>query len=157
MIALRVTAQWGHAKLAYLLSYGSVAACFAVNMRSITFIHATYDPLTRAPDDGRDSHECMMLGGLLRMWEMRSTGLVKFLYHQGVPWMILVFVAEVPTVITAGFHLNEGVTLITQPFAAVTLFTCATRTYRGLTDYAHEPASLNVPASAVTARFQSSE
>ncbi|KZV73731.1 hypothetical protein PENSPDRAFT_270486 [Peniophora sp. CONT] len=154
MIALRVIAIWEHKRLISLLSYGFIILCFVVNMRSLFYLRARYDPVSRScVAFGSYNHlpctiailatdmalMAMMLLGLLRLWEARQLGLVRFLYRQGVLWLALAMIAGHPTVVAAGLGVTKDIYLTAQVFATTALCICATRMYRGLTDYVHVP------------------
>ncbi|KZV76807.1 hypothetical protein PENSPDRAFT_344092 [Peniophora sp. CONT] len=171
IIALRVIAIWKHSKMVKALSYGLIATSFALNMRDVSLVRAEYDPDVDAcipfatykflPNGiGILATDVilvvLMLVGLLRMEEARRSGIAKFLYHQGLLWFVLVVIAEVPTIVFVSLNLNDVLTVMLHPFEVAALSLCATRMYRGLTDYEHEPESLKVPGSVQSGiRFQS--
>ncbi|VDB92330.1 unnamed protein product [Peniophora sp. CBMAI 1063] len=163
LIALRVVAIWEHRKPIKILSYAMIGASFALNMRDASLVRARYDSNIDACT-AVSTYKflpngigilvtdvilvSLMLVGLLRMEEARHSGIVRFLYRQGLVWFTLVVIAEVPTVVLVALNLNDTLTIMLHPFEVSALCICATRLYRSLTDYEHKPDSVNVPPTA---------
>ncbi|KAH9173132.1 hypothetical protein EDB89DRAFT_808915 [Lactarius sanguifluus] len=85
----------------------------------------------------------LMLTGLLR-WEnaRRKGGIWWLLYTQGLAWMIIVTVAEVPITVLILLNLNDSMNLMFQLPALITTTIGASHVYRGLSDYVHKEGIL---------------
>ncbi|KAH9159856.1 hypothetical protein EDB89DRAFT_2082913 [Lactarius sanguifluus] len=83
----------------------------------------------------------LMLAGLKR-WKNapKSSGVWGLLYTQGLIWVMIVTLAEVPPTVFIFLNLNDPMNMIFQAFALIITALGAARLYRGLIDY---PASNN--------------
>jgi len=87
-----------------------------------------------------------MLVGLLR-WKNRPqrNGIWWFLCTQGLVWVLLLTLAEVPPLVFILLDLNDPLDLIFQPVALIIMAIGASRLYRGLADHPalnrHPPAA----------------
>ncbi|KAI9436272.1 hypothetical protein H4582DRAFT_2099969 [Lactarius indigo] len=80
----------------------------------------------------------LMLTGLLRWENARLKGGIWWLlYTQGLAYMIIVAVAEVPITVFILLNLNDPMNLMFQLPALITMTIGASRVYRGLSDYVH--------------------
>jgi len=92
----------------------------------------------------------LMLVGLLR-WKNRPQrhGIWWFLCTQGLVWVVLVTLAEVPPTVFILLDLNDPLDLLFQPVALIIMAIGASRLYRGLADY---PALQHPSAKAAAGR-----
>jgi len=65
-------------------------------------------------------------------------GLAQLLWRQGVIWLLLATVAEVPPVVFASLNLNVPFNIMLQPPSWATLTIAATRMHRALVDFASD-------------------
>ncbi|KAH9985802.1 hypothetical protein BJV74DRAFT_550801 [Russula compacta] len=77
----------------------------------------------------------LMLSGLRRYGEAGMFGLWRLLYHQGLFWLALVTVAEIPTTVLIILNLNGYLNQMFQPPELIMMAVGAARIYRGLADY----------------------
>ncbi|KAI0062776.1 hypothetical protein BV25DRAFT_1825314 [Artomyces pyxidatus] len=78
----------------------------------------------------------LMLFGLLR-WQHAGQfrGVCRFLYNQGLIWIVVVTLAEVPSTVMIVMDLDDPWNLMFQVPELITMAIGATRIYRGLADY----------------------
>ncbi|KAI9441046.1 hypothetical protein F5148DRAFT_829760 [Russula earlei] len=79
----------------------------------------------------------MMLVGLIR-WRVEegpASGFGRFLWTQGLIWLLLATLAYVPAVVFISLNLNEPFNLMFQTPALITMSIAATRMYRSLSDF----------------------
>jgi len=72
-----------------------------------------------------------------------SFGLQRFLWNQGIVWLLLAIVAEVPPVVFI-LNMNKDVNLMFQIPSPIVMSIVASRMHRGLTDYATESTEIIV-------------
>jgi len=78
----------------------------------------------------------LMLIGVLRWQEARRKGGVWWLlYTQGLVWVVVLTVAEVPPVIFIILDLNDPMNLMFLTTGLIIMSICASRMYRGLADH----------------------
>jgi len=77
----------------------------------------------------------LMLSGLQRYGETGVSGLWRLLYHQGLFWVALVTVAEIPPTVCVALNLNEYLNLMFQVPELILMAIGASRIYRHLADY----------------------
>jgi len=78
----------------------------------------------------------IMLVGLLRLRHGHALGLTQLLWKQGVLWLLLATMAEVPPVVFIALNLNGPFNLMFQPPTWITMSIAATRMHRSLVDFA---------------------
>jgi hypothetical protein len=77
-----------------------------------------------------------MLVGLLRLRQHGTMfALGQLLWNQGLVWLFLASVAEVPPVVFILLDLNDPLNLMFQPSGFVVMSIAATRMHRSLTDF----------------------
>ncbi|KAI0063374.1 hypothetical protein BV25DRAFT_1802135, partial [Artomyces pyxidatus] len=88
-----------------------------------------------------------MLAGLLivRKDGAASFGIWRMLYKQGLIWLLLATIAEVPPVVFTSLNLNDAWNLMFQTPALIVMTIAATRMYRDLTDF-NKPNFTYVPS-----------
>ncbi|KAI0064917.1 hypothetical protein BV25DRAFT_1914069 [Artomyces pyxidatus] len=77
----------------------------------------------------------IMLVGLLVKGDAARFGIWRMLYHQGLLWLVLAMVAELPTIILLFKNINDPWNLMFQTPALLTMVIGATRMFRALTNY----------------------
>jgi hypothetical protein len=79
-----------------------------------------------------------MLAGLLRLRLHGSMfGLGQILWKQGLIWLFLATIAEVPPVVFIGLNLNYSFNLMIQTPALIVMTIAATRMHRSLSEVVH--------------------
>jgi len=85
------------------------------------------------------------LAGLSR-WRRDMDGIFsigRLLWKQGIMWLLLATVAEIPPLVLIVLNLNEPLNLICQLPSVITMTIAATRMYRSLADYAFSTTEIN--------------
>jgi len=77
----------------------------------------------------------LMLSGLRRYGEAGMFGLWRFLYYQGLFWLALVTLAEIPPTVFIMLDLNDYLNLMFQVPELIMMAVGASRIYRCLADY----------------------
>jgi len=79
----------------------------------------------------------IMLIGLLRLRHHLSSmfGLTRLLWRQGLIWLLIATVVEVPPVVFIVLNLNAPFNVMFQPPAWITMVIAATRMHRSLVDF----------------------
>ncbi|KZV76779.1 hypothetical protein PENSPDRAFT_343108 [Peniophora sp. CONT] len=150
LLILRIAAVWKRNIIIMTVSIIVWLSCIALNIRDLTLVRALYsasvgscisfDAYAFLPNAaGVLGSDALLLGltlvGLLRMREDRKFGIARFLYRQGIVWLIVAVLVEVPVVILSALNLNDPLILMLQPVELLSLGVCATAMYRALTNY----------------------
>ncbi|KAI0028038.1 hypothetical protein K488DRAFT_90160 [Vararia minispora EC-137] len=122
IMVMRTVAIWRGRKLPVLMSYGIWLAALALNIREVIIARAVYNPAWRGCVPTH-THSfvvnigglalangllfALMLAGLVRFRDDRPSGLVLFLWREGVICMAVVTVAEVPSLVMLGLGIND--------------------------------------------------
>lgn len=77
----------------------------------------------------------LMFIGLRRYGDVGMYGLWRFLHRQGLLWLVLVTVAEIPTTVFIILNLNDYFNLMFQTPELIMMAVGASRIYRSLADY----------------------
>ncbi|VDB95647.1 unnamed protein product [Peniophora sp. CBMAI 1063] len=77
----------------------------------------------------------LILIGLIRRQESRAFGLGRMLWKQGIVWIVVASLAEVPTVVFLSLDLNMPLDVLFLTPEMIILATAATRLYRSLSDF----------------------
>ncbi|KAH9159685.1 hypothetical protein EDB89DRAFT_1083588 [Lactarius sanguifluus] len=159
LIVLRIAAIWGLNKIAISIASAAWLANTGSQIRSIAVVHATW---SGSICDITNTHEtktnilvtfitdlvllALMLTGLLRWKNTHQRGDVWWiLYTQGLAWMIIVVVAEVPATVFILLNRNDPMNLMFQVPALIIMAIGASRVYRGLADYfLHNEANVHI-------------
>ncbi|KAI9428627.1 hypothetical protein H4582DRAFT_2162710 [Lactarius indigo] len=134
LIALRITALWEHNKSVIAIAFTSWLSNFVIYVYSTVksrggwtgshFLHTCYGLLFLT----------LLLVGLLR-WKVRSGGIFQFMYAQGLAWVLVVALAEIPPAVFIALELNDPFNMMFQVVGLSMMSIGASRTYRGLVDY----------------------
>jgi len=92
----------------------------------------------------------IMLAGLLRI-RLRDGAFVSLTYilwKQGVIWLVIATIVELPEVLSLFLNVNDAFRLLFLLPAHITLVIAATRTYRALQYYASTPPNTTGPNSS---------
>ncbi|KAI0056986.1 hypothetical protein BV25DRAFT_1831618 [Artomyces pyxidatus] len=150
IIVLRIIAIWDRHIVVSGVSVALWLTSTALNMRDVALVRSVYEPVagTCRPVQTHKSLIniaallvsdfvllSLMLAGLLRLRESRTSGLWRLLYNQGLIWLALATVAEVPNVVLVALNLNDAWTLMFQTPAIAILAIGSTRMYRDLSEY----------------------
>ncbi|KAF8496192.1 hypothetical protein F5888DRAFT_1890194 [Russula emetica] len=173
LIVLRAIAVWNMAKIAFVITMGVWVADVALFINGTVRIRSTWSP--EANSCARLNLEStkpaligslitdvvlllIMLSGVLRL-RLEAVGafdLGHILWKQGLNWLLLATVAEVPPLflqsIKGGYWLNsnpanqtEPTSLIFRTPSIIIMSITATRMYRSLIDFASSDSSGDVP------------
>ncbi|KAH9990347.1 hypothetical protein BJV77DRAFT_621876 [Russula vinacea] len=77
----------------------------------------------------------IMLIGLLRSLPKNHRGLLRYVCIQGLIWLIVATIGEIPSAVFINLNLNEPWSTMFQQLAFYTMIICATRMYRALILY----------------------
>ncbi|KAI0061738.1 hypothetical protein BV25DRAFT_744076 [Artomyces pyxidatus] len=123
ILLLRIYAIWERNVPVTGFCAAAWLASIALNIRSIAIGRSHHDPTSGACLN-TNTHRLLtnaigilvsdlvllvfMLAGIRRCREARVFDLWKLLFHQGIAWLVLAAVGEIPTVIFVSFNLNGG-------------------------------------------------
>ncbi|KAN0118624.1 hypothetical protein V8E52_005047 [Russula decolorans] len=87
----------------------------------------------------------IVLIGLLRLHGSGgSFALGRLLWKQGVIWLLIATVAEVPPTVFIALNLNDSLNFMFASPSTIAMSIAATRIYRNLADFVHEPADISI-------------
>ncbi|KAH9953607.1 hypothetical protein BC827DRAFT_125661 [Russula dissimulans] len=149
LISLRVIAVWDRHPTIVFLTGGMVIVNIAFMIRGTTKFRSIWSAaelgcvLVNTPES-RDNITVtvatdiaqlviMMIG----LWRYRRTGqsIVRYMYIQGLVWLVATTLAEIPSAVFINLDLNDAWNLMFQYFSFYTAVICATRMYRDLINY----------------------
>ncbi|KAI9436115.1 hypothetical protein F5148DRAFT_26771 [Russula earlei] len=154
LVVLRVTAIWNRNRIVSAIAISTWMANVATLIRGIVLLCSEWSPVsdigtcyipnTTASRLNFITSLCIdivllliMLVGPLR-WrfaEGDEAPLARFLWTQGLVWLLITTVSYVPLVVFIMLNINAAFNLIFQIPAFVTLSIASTRMYRTLTDF----------------------
>ncbi|KAH9021229.1 hypothetical protein EDB84DRAFT_1580928 [Lactarius hengduanensis] len=152
LIILRVVALWNHSKTIIAFTCAVWIGNTTIYAYSLTTLRSAWNDsfcVILHTDHGRISVFStfttdlillvLMLAGL-KCWKNapKSCGIWRLLRTQGLIWVMIVTLVEIPPVIFVFLNLNDPMNLISQALAPMIAPLGAARLYRGLIDY---PAS----------------
>ncbi|KAI9454253.1 hypothetical protein BJY52DRAFT_766903 [Lactarius psammicola] len=151
LIVLRIIAIWDGNKIAVSIAMSAWLTNVAFLIHGITQLRATWAPvqgvcavlnIEKSKNNiivtlVTDVVLCLtMLVGLLRLRQHGTMmGLWRLLWRQGVIWLIMATVAEVPPTVFISLDLNDPFNLMFQTPSLIVMSIAATRMYRSLTDF----------------------
>jgi hypothetical protein len=150
LIVLRIIAIWERNLFVCTISVSGWLAVIGVYIRAIARANAVWDQTenTCVIQNTRDCIEpititlvedflllALMLSGLRRYGEAGMFGLWRFLYNQGLFWLALVTIAEIPPTVFIILNLNDYLNLMFQVPELIMMAVGASRIYRCLADY----------------------
>jgi len=152
LIVLRVIAIWNRNRIVVAISMCAWSTNVAFLIHSITELQAAWLPIVNICEvlDTNTSQKntiatlvsdvvllLTMLVGLLRYrHDGTMYGLGLLLWRQGLIWLFLATVVEVPPAVFIGLNLNIPFNLMFQTPALIVMTIAATRMHRSLTDFA---------------------
>ncbi|KAH9067630.1 hypothetical protein EDB87DRAFT_14857 [Lactarius vividus] len=149
LIILRVVALWNHSKIIIAIVCAVWVGNTTIYVYSLTTLRSAWTGSFCAilyTDHGRISVLStfttdlillvLMLAGLQR-WNNapKACGVRRFLRTQGLIWVVIVTLVELPPTVFIFLNLNDPMNLIFQALALVVTPLGAARLYRGLIDY----------------------
>ncbi|KAH9954860.1 hypothetical protein BC827DRAFT_922878 [Russula dissimulans] len=152
LIALRVIAIWNRNKIVYAIAMSAWVTNVACIMQAIVRLRSIWSPTARTCVVSNSTATrvniivtlatdtvmlLIMLVGLLR-WRFReggASGLGRFLWIQGLIWLLLATIGYLPATIFISLDLNAPFNLMFGASTVTTVSIAATRMYRTLTDY----------------------
>ncbi|KAF8487453.1 hypothetical protein DFH94DRAFT_27877 [Russula ochroleuca] len=167
LIALRVIAIWNKSKIVIAIAMGIWLTDISLFITGLIRMRATWSP---------EANSCIlvnfdstlptiivsfvsdigllliMLIGLLRL-RLKTGGafvLGRFLWKQGLIWILIATASEAPSLVLALLNLNVPLNLITQVPSTIIATIAATRVYRSLSDFSSPniSSSLKSPPGA---------
>ncbi|KAI0056582.1 hypothetical protein BV25DRAFT_1920832 [Artomyces pyxidatus] len=152
IIVIRTAVLWNYNRAAVALSVGIWAVSTALNIRDLTLVEAYYDPqadICMQISTNRSQANAVgilvsdlvllgtMLAGLHRHYDAKDGffGLWRLLFRQGVIWLFLATIAEVPSVVMIYLDLSDPWNIMFPPAALLILAIAATRMHRELSEY----------------------
>jgi len=154
LIVLRIIAIWNRKKVIMMIAYGLWLTNLAFLIQVAVRIRSEWAP---------DQSSCVvtnilsakpnilatiatdilllviMLLGLSRLGYdvVGISGLARFLWKQGVIWLLITIVAEVPPVVLILLNKNDTLNFMFQPPSVIIMSITATRMYRSLADFVY--------------------
>jgi len=164
LIVLRIIAIWNGKKFVIAIAAGVWAANVGFMIQSVPRMHASWVPEadTCVTTDIHSTKLNMittlitdiallliMLIGLLRLGfnEPGVYGLGRLMWKQGLIWLFLATIAEVPPVVFISLNLNIPFDYMFQIPAMITMSIAATRIYRSLADFSSESTEIGFVSS----------
>jgi len=158
LIAFRVIAVWNMAKIPFVITMGVWAADVALLVTGTVRIRSTWSPeATTCALLNLKSTKPAVIGSLitdvlllfimlvgvfrLRLKTVGTFDLGHILWKQGLIWLLLATVSEVPPSVLMCLDLNEPMSLVFQTPSMITMSIAATRMYRSLIDFASSEGS----------------
>ncbi|KAN0141803.1 hypothetical protein V8E53_000265 [Lactarius tabidus] len=151
LIVIRIIAIWERNIIAVAIAMGSWCTNVAFFIHSVTLLHSAWVPeqsvcgVLNTESSNKNAIATLvsdvvllltMLVGLLRLSRNgMMSGFGQLLWKQGLIWLFLATVAEVPPVVFLFLNLNGPLNLMFQTPALIGMTIAATRMYRSLTDF----------------------
>ncbi|KAI0268893.1 hypothetical protein BC834DRAFT_658640 [Gloeopeniophorella convolvens] len=152
LIVLRIAAIWERNKLAVGLAVVAWLTNTGSYLHSTITVRAVFSPVGSFCAVQHTEHSKinilvtlvtdfvllgLMLGGLMRWSSARSAGggIWRLLYNQGLVWLLVVSLAEIPPTVLIILNLNDPLNLMFQVPELIIMALGAARIYRGLADY----------------------
>lgn len=158
LIILRIAAIWGLNKFAISIASATWLASTGSQIHSIAIVHANWGgSFCEITNTSATKINILvtfitdwvlltlMFIGLLR-WENshQRGGIWWLLFTQGLAWIIIVIVAEVPVTVFILLNRNDPMNLIFQVPALIIMSIGASRIYRGLDYSVHKRADVHI-------------
>ncbi|KAN0141805.1 hypothetical protein V8E53_000267 [Lactarius tabidus] len=151
LIVLRIIAIWDRNKIAVAIAMCAWGTNVAFSIHSITLLHSAWVPEQRVcavlnTDSSLQNilstlatDVALLLTMLFGLLSLRRKGsmfsLGQLLWKQGLIWLLLATIAEVPPAVFISLNLNDPLNLMFQTPALIGMSIAATRMYRSLTDF----------------------
>ncbi|KZV76780.1 hypothetical protein PENSPDRAFT_343369 [Peniophora sp. CONT] len=164
LLVLRIAAVWQRHTVIVVISYIVWFSSVALNIHDVTQLRASYHVSERTCLPYK-THDfvinstgilgsdtvllVLMLAGILRVRrDTLEDGISRVLFRQGIIWLIVAIVVEMPVVVFAILDLNDSLVSMFQPVELLCLVFCAGRMYRGLMSYVYQP-EMRIPLSTL--------
>jgi len=162
LIVIRVIAIWNRNKIVNAIAMSAWVANVACIIQAIVRLRSTWSPTSRTcvVSNSTDTKIniivtlatdivllLIMLVGLLR-WRFREGGassLTRFLWTQGLIWLLLATIGHVPAAVFVSLDLNAPFNLMFGASTVTTVSIAATRMYRTLIDYSARDITFSSP------------
>ncbi|KAH9993250.1 hypothetical protein BJV77DRAFT_999543 [Russula vinacea] len=150
LIVLRIVAIWERNLIVITIAISAWFVNIVIYIRSMARADAMWDPAANTCIILHTQRSvepvtitlvedfillALMLSGLRRYGEAGMFGLWRFLYYQGLFWLALVTVAEIPPTVFILLDLNDYLNLMFQVPELIMMAVGASRIYRCLADY----------------------
>ncbi|KAI0043858.1 hypothetical protein FA95DRAFT_336458 [Auriscalpium vulgare] len=150
IILLRNYAIWERNRYILAVSIGVWLVSIGLNIRGIIMSQSLWESVTSSCIEAHVQRSLanaigilvsdivllvIMIVGLLRSRSASKDGLWRLLFSQGIIWLTLAGLVEVPPVVFMVLNLNDAWNLMFQPLEFIVLVIGATRMYRSLTDF----------------------
>jgi len=152
LIVLRVIAIWNRNRIVFAIAMTAWVASVSCIMRAIVRLHSAWSPTSRHCVVSNSIDEkiniivttstdivllLIMLVGLLRQRfrEGGASSLSRFLWSQGLIWLLLATIGHLPAVVLVSLNLNAPLNLMFRASNVISVSIAATRMYRSLADY----------------------
>ncbi|KAH9984320.1 hypothetical protein BJV74DRAFT_848439 [Russula compacta] len=152
LIVFRIIAIWNRNRAVVAISIGIWATNVVVMIQGLVRVRSTWSPLLQnCVELGIEKSKLniivtlvtdillliIMLVGLLYMGfdDGGKLNIGRLLWKQGLIWLLIATIAEVPPGVFILLNLNEPLNIIFQPFSVYVMAIAATRMYRGLADF----------------------
>ncbi|KAI0315763.1 hypothetical protein OF83DRAFT_1084733 [Amylostereum chailletii] len=150
LIGIRVIAIWNRNRVVIAFVSFALLAFLGTLLHGVIVAKATYDPVSGIcvilrSEENLPNGICglvvdvlllgAMLVGLFRRREASRFGVWKMLWKQGLVWMVLATVAELPSVIFLSYNFNVAMNLMFLTPEMTILLVGATRMYRQLSNF----------------------
>jgi len=161
LIVLRVNAIWNRNKIVYVITMGTWVTNLACLIRGVVLLRSVWSPVSNFCMTTNtmviklnwivslSTDTILLLIMLLTLFHWRHerggmSNLCRFLWTQGLIWLLLATIAYIPPVVFLSLNLNAPFNMMFQIPAQVTLSIAATRIYRSLTDFPSYCVSVTV-------------
>ncbi|KAN0141811.1 hypothetical protein V8E53_000273 [Lactarius tabidus] len=151
LVVLRIIAIWDGHRIAVAIAICSLGNNIAFFIRNIALIRVIWDPTqsvcvvlnteitTKTVIAVLISDVIVLITVLVGLLRLRIYGtmfsLAQFLWRQGLMWLFLATVAELPPAVFMSLNLNYPFNLMFQTPALIVMSIGTTRIHRSLTDY----------------------
>ncbi|KAI9454273.1 hypothetical protein F5148DRAFT_1230294 [Russula earlei] len=173
LMAIRVIMIWNRNLIVTILTAGMTLTNIGFLIHGVATVYASWAAVVltctlKNADQSRANITTTMatdIGQLILMiiglWRCRQTekDIVKFLYDQGLIWLVVATVAQIPTTVFIYLNLNDVWDVMFQLFSFYAMIICSTRMYRGLLnsdmEIQHNPSESRAVVSALQFRERS--
>ncbi|KAH9958778.1 hypothetical protein BC827DRAFT_551368 [Russula dissimulans] len=127
LIVLRIIAIWNRKKVIMMMAYGLWLANLAFLIQVAVRIRSVWAP----------AQSSCIVTNILSYDGIGMSNLARFLWKQGVIWLLIAIVAEVPPVVLILLNKNDTLNFMFQPPSVIIMTITATRMYRSLADFVY--------------------
>ncbi|KAI9448707.1 hypothetical protein F5148DRAFT_1250441 [Russula earlei] len=150
LVILRIIAIWEWKPIVTAIAVTAWLVNISIYIRSMSRADSTWSPKAQTCLVLHTEHSIepvtmtlvedtvllvLMLSGLRRYKEAGMFGLWRFLYRQGLFWLVWITIAEIPPTVLIMLNLNDYFNLMFQVPELIMMAVGASRIYRGLAEY----------------------